>query len=61
MWALEEPESSLHSSLEARVAKYLSDMSADPTSRLQIFSTTHSDLVLQHADKVVFVDVAAQE
>jgi hypothetical protein len=53
VWAVEEPESSLHASLEARVASYLSSIASDPTSRLQILCTTHSDLMLQYADKAV--------
>ena len=55
VWALEEPESSMHSSLEARISSYLASISTDASSRLQILSTTHSDLVLQHADHAVFV------
>ena len=55
VWAVEEPESSLHSSLEARVASYLASVSNEPTSRLQVVTTTHSDLVLQYSDRPVFV------
>ena len=55
IWAVEEPESSLHTSLEALVASYLSSIVSDPSSRLQVLSTTHSDLMLQHASKTVFV------
>jgi len=55
VWAVEEPESSLHASLEARVASYLSSIASDPTSRLQVLCTTHSDLMLQYADKAVVV------
>lgn len=55
VWALEEPESWLHSSLEAKVCGFLADISSDPSSRLQVITTTHSDLVLQYADKAVFV------
>lgn len=55
IWAVEEPESSMHSTLEARVAKYLADIASSPTSRLQILATTHSDHVLQYADSAVFV------
>jgi len=54
IWALEEPESSLHNILEARVAKYLSDLSSETNGRLQIVATTHSDLVLQYADRAAF-------
>ncbi len=55
IWAVEEPESSLHTSLEALVASYLALIVSDPKSRLQVLSTTHSDLMLQHANKVIFV------
>jgi AAA domain, putative AbiEii toxin, Type IV TA system len=55
IWALEEPESSLHSSLEARVCSFLANISSDASSRLQVIATTHSDLVLQFSDKAVFV------
>jgi AAA15 family ATPase/GTPase len=55
VWALEEPESSLHSTLEATVAKFLADISTDNSSRLQVIATTHSDLILQYADRAVFV------
>jgi hypothetical protein len=55
LWALEEPESSLHSTLEATVSKFLSEISTDNSSRLQVIATTHSDLVLQYADLTVFV------
>lgn len=56
IWAVEEPESSLHSSLEAQVAAYLHTISADPTSRLQVLCTTHSDLIVQYADRVVIAE-----
>ena len=55
IWAVEEPESSLHSSLEARVSDYLGRLANDTNNRLQVFSTTHSDLILQHSDKAIFV------
>jgi predicted ATP-dependent endonuclease of OLD family len=55
VWAVEEPESSLHTSLEARIASYLAEIAQDSKSRLQIISTTHSDLMLQSADHTVFV------
>jgi predicted ATP-dependent endonuclease of OLD family len=61
VWAVEEPESSLHSSLEARVASYLASVSIDPSSRLQIVTTTHSDLMLQYSDRPVFVVQSAGE
>ena len=49
IWGLEEPESSMHTSLEARVAAYLAEIAADPKSRLQVLCTTHSDLMVQYA------------
>jgi len=56
VWAVEEPESSLHTTLEARVASYLSTISQDSSSRLQVFCTTHSDLVLQYTNKTVIFE-----
>jgi predicted ATPase len=56
IWAVEEPESSLHSSLEARVALYLAGIASDLGSRLQVFCTTHSDLMLQYATSAVVVE-----
>jgi len=61
VWAVEEPESSLHSSLEARVASYLASVSNESSSRLQIVSTTHSDLILQYSDHPVFVSQSGGE
>jgi len=61
VWALEEPESSLHSALEAQVAGYLSDLSTEDVNRLQIIATTHSDLVLQCSDRPVFVVKTAKD
>jgi hypothetical protein len=55
IWAVEEPESSLHSSLEARVASYLASITNDPTSRLQVLSTTHSDVIVQYAGETAIV------
>lgn len=56
IWAFEEPESSLHTSLEARVAAYLREISSDVGSRLQILCTTHSDLVVQYAQETFVVE-----
>lgn len=55
IWAVEEPESSLHSSLEARIASFLASMARDPQSRLQILATTHSDLVVQYSDHAILL------
>ncbi len=55
IWAVEEPESSLHSSLEARVASYLASITSDAASRLQVLATTHSDLIVQYAGETAIV------
>lgn len=55
VWAVEEPESSLHSSLEARIASFLALMSRDPASRLQVLATTHSDLVIQYSEQAILL------
>ena len=56
IWAIEEPESSLHSSMDVRVASYLSTISSDLKSRLQVFATTHSDFMIQYSDKAYFIE-----
>lgn len=56
IWAIEEPESSLHASLEARVAAYLRSIATDAASRLQVLGTTHSDLMVQYANQTVIVE-----
>jgi hypothetical protein len=56
IWGIEEPESSLHSSLEARVAAYLASVATDRQSRLQVLCTTHSDLVIQYSGLSVVVE-----
>ncbi len=55
LWAIEEPESSMHTSLEAQVAAFLAKLATEPKGRLQIVGTTHSDLMLQAADSIVMV------
>ncbi len=55
IWAIEEPESSLHTSLEAKIAYHLFKISQEQSNRLQILSTTHSDLMLQNSDCAYFV------
>lgn len=61
IWAVEEPESSLHSSLEARIASLLATMAKDPTSRLQILATTHSELVVQYSDQAILLKRAGPQ
>ncbi len=50
IWAMEEPESSLHSSLEAETASLLRELATEPNGRLQILATTHSSLMIQYSD-----------
>lgn len=54
IWGIEEPESSLHSSMEAQVASFLQGIATAPRSRLQVVCTTHSDLMIQYADRPLF-------
>jgi len=61
VWAIEEPESSLHTTLEAYVASYLSSIATDPASRLQVLCTTHSDLMVQYAKTTVLVSKHGDE
>ena len=56
IWAMEEPESSLHSSLEAQVGAYLAAISSEPSSRLQVLCTTHSDIMVQYADRTTVAE-----
>lgn len=56
IWAVEEPESSLHTSLEAQLAEFLSTVASGPRSRLQVLATTHSDLIIQYSDCATFVE-----
>jgi predicted ATP-dependent endonuclease of OLD family len=61
IWGLEEPESSLHTSLEAHIASYLSEISSNSQARLQVFCTTHSDLVLRYSHKPIIVSLQKGE
>lgn len=55
IWAIEEPESSMHLTLEAQIASYLAQLANDDKNRLQLFATTHSDYILQSSDTPVKV------
>jgi AAA domain, putative AbiEii toxin, Type IV TA system len=57
IWAFEEPESSLHTSLEAKVAAQIAALTAAGPNRLQVICTTHSDLVVQHSDKAFLFEL----
>lgn len=56
IWAVEEPESSLHASLELQLALHLSSLANEGKGRLQIAATTHSELMLQYADATAFLE-----
>lgn len=51
IWAVEEPESSLNTALEARTAHLLSRIAKEQGGRLQIIGTTHSDLMIQYGGR----------
>lgn len=59
IWGMEEPESSLHSSLEAEAANLLKELATEAAGRLQIVATTHSPLMIQYADAGWLVEKAA--
>jgi len=50
IWAIEEPESSMHAWLEAQTAAWLASVSKSPSGRLQIIASSHSDRMVQYAD-----------
>lgn len=56
IWAVEEPESSLNTALEARTGHLLAGIAKESSGRLQILGTTHSDLMIQYAQRGYFVD-----
>jgi energy-coupling factor transporter ATP-binding protein EcfA2 len=55
IWGFEEPESSLHHSLEFGVAKKISALTQSDKARLQIFCTTHSNAIVEFATSRFFV------
>ncbi len=56
VWAVEEPESSLNTALEARTAHFLSRVAKEQGGRLQIIATTHSDLMIQYGGNGYYID-----
>jgi predicted ATPase len=56
IWAVEEPESSLNTALEARTGHFLSRIARENAGRLQIIGTTHSDLMIQYAGVGYYID-----
>ena len=59
VWAVEEPESSLNTALEARTAHFLSRVAKEQRGRLQIIGTTHSDLMIQYGGAGYFIEKTA--
>lgn len=55
IWGFEEPESSLHHSLELGVATKIQSLAKDDSVRLQIFCTTHANSVVQFSTSRFFV------
>ncbi len=51
IWGIEEPESSLHFGLEAQLGNFLSKITTEQNSRLQVIATTHSELIIQYSDR----------
>ena len=57
IWAVEEPESSLHKNLEQQLALTFWDWSLDQRNRLQILATTHSEVFLSAAVRGFVVEL----
>jgi len=55
IWAIEEPESSLHFNLEVQIAEFLSKIANSRDSRLQVLATTHSETIIQQSDKCYYI------
>lgn len=57
VWAIEEPESSLHKDLEQRLAIMLGDWSHQDRLKMQVLTTTHSEIFVTTADEGFMVEV----
>lgn len=55
IWGIEEPESSLHFSLEAKVGSFLYDIAHGLNNRLQVLATTHSEVIIQYSDRCYYI------
>jgi hypothetical protein len=60
LWLVEEPESSLHTALEAQVAFFLKELCTRKDGRLQAIATTHSDLQIQYSTTPYLVSKTAR-
>ena len=57
VWAIEEPESFLHQTLQHRLASFLEEIGSG--ERFQILCTTHSDVFVRYADRGVLCRLEA--
>jgi AAA ATPase-like protein len=55
IWGFEEPESSLHHSLELGVAKKIKSLTENDSVRLQVFCTTHANSIVEYSQSPFFV------
>jgi len=58
IWAVEEPESSLHRDLQQILAVTLRDWVDEASSRMQLFTTTHSEIFATAANEGFLVTLA---
>lgn len=57
VWAIEEPESSLHKDLEQGLAVMLGDWSHQDRLKMQVFTTTHSEIFVTTVDEGFMVEL----
>jgi len=57
LWAVEEPESSLHDDLASRIAKMFRLWSEEEQLKMQIIATTHSEIILSTANTGYLVEL----
>jgi energy-coupling factor transporter ATP-binding protein EcfA2 len=57
IWAIEEPESSLHKDLEQRLAIILREWSDNQDLRLQVLGTTHSEICVTAASEAFLIEL----
>jgi len=57
IWVLEEPESFLHTDLEADLGSSLFRFSHVPNNRVQIITSTHSELMIQNVDTGYYLEL----
>lgn len=57
IWAIEEPETSLHNDLTRKLAILLRSWAEDTDMRIQVIATTHSEIITTAADKGYLVEL----